>query len=257
MKNLLLALAAVAPLWAQADRAAPRTDPNSQLAHQQLLAKTKGGPHRCLFRRRLHHAAVGSDRLSAVAGKLEEEFLRLERRRFWLGRGPRPECPLAPGERRVGWRQPESDRAACRHEQRGQQGACEWNRRGCGRCDQGPCRSGAGNAVEGPRRNDHPDGNFPAQRQHGRDAGNQCASMPTWRRWRMAGRSAIWTSTANWRTRDGKLHEGMMNADKLHPAIAGYQVWADALKPILTELLGPPAKEDYAPAPTGDPSARR
>jgi lysophospholipase L1-like esterase len=56
---------------------------------------------------------------------------------------------------------------------------------------------------------------------------------------------------------NGKLHEGMMNADKLHPAIDGYQVWADALKPILTELLGPPAKEDNAPAPTGDPSARR
>ena len=57
---------------------------------------------------------------------------------------------------------------------------------------------------------------------------------------------------------DGKLFEGMMNAnDKLHPALKGYQVWADALKPLFTELLGPPAKEDHAPPPTGDPSARR
>jgi lysophospholipase L1-like esterase len=56
---------------------------------------------------------------------------------------------------------------------------------------------------------------------------------------------------------DGKLNEGIMNSDKLHPSIAGYQVWADALRPIFTELLGPRAKEDYAPAPTGDPSARR
>jgi lysophospholipase L1-like esterase len=55
----------------------------------------------------------------------------------------------------------------------------------------------------------------------------------------------------------GRLHEGMMNADHLHPTAKGYQVWADALKPVLTELLGPPAKEDHAPAPTGDPSARR
>jgi hypothetical protein len=48
----------------------------------------------------------------------------------------------------------------------------------------------------------------------------------------------------------------MMNAgDKLHPMLNGYQVWADALKPVLTELLGPPGKEDLAPAPTGDPSA--
>ena len=57
---------------------------------------------------------------------------------------------------------------------------------------------------------------------------------------------------------DGHLFEGMMNArDKLHPDLKGYQVWADALKPLLTELLGPPAKEDHAPPPTGDPSARR
>lgn len=58
--------------------------------------------------------------------------------------------------------------------------------------------------------------------------------------------------------RDGRLHDGMMSArDKLHPTVKGYQVWADGLKPLLTELLGPPAKEDHAPSPTGDPSARR
>jgi lysophospholipase L1-like esterase len=57
---------------------------------------------------------------------------------------------------------------------------------------------------------------------------------------------------------DGKLFDGMMNArDKLHPTLEGYQVWADALKPIFTALLGPPAKVDHAPPPTGDPSARR
>lgn len=55
----------------------------------------------------------------------------------------------------------------------------------------------------------------------------------------------------------GRLFEGMMNPDKLHPAVKGYQVWADALKPIFTELLGPPAKEDHAPPPTGDPSASK
>jgi len=44
--------------------------------------------------------------------------------------------------------------------------------------------------------------------------------------------------------------------DKLHPTLKGYQVWADGLKPIFTELLGPPAKTDHAPAPTGDPSAK-
>ncbi len=56
---------------------------------------------------------------------------------------------------------------------------------------------------------------------------------------------------------DDVLFEGMMSErDKLHPTLKGYQVWADALKPILTELLGPPAATDHAPPPTGDPSAR-
>jgi lysophospholipase L1-like esterase len=54
----------------------------------------------------------------------------------------------------------------------------------------------------------------------------------------------------------GVLYEGMMDPDKLHPAVKGYQVWADALKPIFHELLGPRAKEDHAPPPTGNPAAR-
>ena len=40
--------------------------------------------------------------------------------------------------------------------------------------------------------------------------------------------------------KDGVLHAGMMG-DGLHPTPQGYQVWADALKPILTEWLGAPA----------------
>ena len=55
----------------------------------------------------------------------------------------------------------------------------------------------------------------------------------------------------------GRLFDGMMHArDKLHPTLKAYQVWADALKPIFTELLGPPAATDHAPPPSGDPSAR-
>jgi lysophospholipase L1-like esterase len=55
--------------------------------------------------------------------------------------------------------------------------------------------------------------------------------------------------------KDGKLFEGM-SKDKLHPSLKGYQIWADGLKPIFTEILGPPASTDHAPPPTGDPSAR-
>jgi lysophospholipase L1-like esterase len=57
---------------------------------------------------------------------------------------------------------------------------------------------------------------------------------------------------------DGVLFDGMMNArDRLHPTVKGYQQWADALKPLLTELLGPPAADDHAPPATGDPAAKR
>jgi lysophospholipase L1-like esterase len=57
---------------------------------------------------------------------------------------------------------------------------------------------------------------------------------------------------------DGRLLDGMMNAkDKLHPTVKAYQVWADALQPVLTELLGPRAAVDHAPPPTGDPGASR
>ncbi len=55
---------------------------------------------------------------------------------------------------------------------------------------------------------------------------------------------------------DGTLRPGMMDADRLHPALPAYQVWADALKPIFTGILGPPASADHAPAATGDPRAR-
>jgi lysophospholipase L1-like esterase len=53
---------------------------------------------------------------------------------------------------------------------------------------------------------------------------------------------------------NGRLYEGM-TMDHLHPTLKGYQIWADALKPIFTEWLGPPAATDEAPPPTGDPSA--
>jgi lysophospholipase L1-like esterase len=56
--------------------------------------------------------------------------------------------------------------------------------------------------------------------------------------------------------RDGRLFDGV-TVDGLHPSVQGYQIWADALKPIFSELLGPPATIDRAPPPTGDPSRRR
>jgi lysophospholipase L1-like esterase len=53
---------------------------------------------------------------------------------------------------------------------------------------------------------------------------------------------------------DGLLFE-TMSSDGLHLSRAGYEVWANALTPVLTELLGPRAGDDQAPAPTGNPAA--
>lgn len=55
----------------------------------------------------------------------------------------------------------------------------------------------------------------------------------------------------------GKLLPGMTDPDQLHLALPAYEAWAAALRPILTEWLGPPAAVDRAPPPTGDPSAMR
>ncbi len=55
--------------------------------------------------------------------------------------------------------------------------------------------------------------------------------------------------------KEGKLFEGI-SKDKLHPTLKGYQIWADGLKPIFTDILGPPAITDHAPPPTGDPRAK-
>lgn len=55
---------------------------------------------------------------------------------------------------------------------------------------------------------------------------------------------------------NGRLFDGL-TVDQLHLSAKGYEIWAEALKPVLTELLGPPAATDTAPPPTGDPSAKR
>ncbi len=56
----------------------------------------------------------------------------------------------------------------------------------------------------------------------------------------------------------GRLFDGMMNAtDKLHPTVKAYQVWANAVTPVLTELLGSRAAVDHAPPPTSDPAAQK
>jgi GH35 family endo-1,4-beta-xylanase/lysophospholipase L1-like esterase len=54
---------------------------------------------------------------------------------------------------------------------------------------------------------------------------------------------------------DGSFHPGV-SSDGLHLEVKGYDAWAAALRPILTELLGPPSETDHGPPATGNPSAR-
>lgn len=56
--------------------------------------------------------------------------------------------------------------------------------------------------------------------------------------------------------RDGKLSTGL-TVDGLHLSLEGYQIWADALTPLLEKHLGPKSSTDLAPPPTGDPKAMR
>jgi lysophospholipase L1-like esterase len=257
MRIALLTVAALAPLWAQADRPVPRSDPNSQLAHQQLLAKTKAGRIDVYFEgdsivRRWGatdypqllenwkanffgwNAADfgwGADRVENILWRLENGELD--------GVNPKVIVLLA-GTNNVGNRAPPGGiDAAVGDVTRGIEAVVR------------VMRAKAPDAVIiltaiFPR-NDNMDV-MP-------EIDGINANLA-----KMADGRAIRYLNVNGQLADadGKLHEGMMNArDKLHPTAQGYQVWADALKPLLTELLGPPAKEDRAPAPTGDPSARQ
>jgi cephalosporin-C deacetylase-like acetyl esterase/lysophospholipase L1-like esterase len=51
---------------------------------------------------------------------------------------------------------------------------------------------------------------------------------------------------------NGKLFDGVTE-DGLHLSVEGYQVWADALAPLLSKWLGPRADVDKAPPATGPP----
>jgi lysophospholipase L1-like esterase len=51
---------------------------------------------------------------------------------------------------------------------------------------------------------------------------------------------------------EGRFRDGM-SSDGIHLEKPGYEVWASALKPLLTEILGPPSADDLAPPATGIP----
>jgi lysophospholipase L1-like esterase len=256
MRIWLLAFACASLIWAQADQPAPRTDWNSQLAHKQLLAKSKAGRidvyfegdsitrrwgatdypqlldnwKKNFFGWNAADFGWGADRIENILWRLENGELD--------GVNPKVIVLLA-GTNNIGNQVPGG----------GIDGAVDGITRGILAIVR-VMRAKAPHAViilTGilPR-NDNMDVLPVIDRINA-----NLSKIADGRKLRYL------TVNDQLADSDGKLREGMMNSDKLHPAVQGYQVWANALKPVLTELLGPPGKEDLAPPPTGDPSAVR
>ena len=256
MKIVLAVLASAGLLAAQADQPAPRTDKNSQLAHEQLLAKAKQGRIDVYFEgdsitrrwgatdyplllenwnKNFHgwNAADfgwGADRIENILWRLENGELD----------GIKPKViVLLAGTNNVGSRIPAAGAASVVDNVTGGLQAVL-------RVMQSKAPDATIILTAIFPRNDNMDVMPVIDRIN-----SNLATMADGKKIRYLNVNAQLAGPG------GKLHEGMMNADKLHPAVQGYQVWADALKPLLTELLGPPAAEDHAPPPTGDPSARK
>jgi lysophospholipase L1-like esterase len=239
-----------------ADRPAPRTDRNSQIAHEQLLAKAKQGGIDVYFEGDSITRRWGATDYPELLENWKKNFFgwnaadfgwgadRVENILWRLENGeldsvsPKVIVLLA-GTNNVGNRVPiEGVESAAANVTRGLEAVVRVMR------------------AKAPRATIILMGIFPRN--------DNLAVMPEIERInanlaRMADGGKIRYLNVNDQLadRNGKLHDGMMNdRDKLHPLLMGYQVWADALRPMLTELLGPPATEDHAPPPTGDPARR-
>jgi lysophospholipase L1-like esterase len=239
-----------------ADKPTPRTDPNSMLAHQQLLAKRTQGKIDVYFEGNSITRRWGATDYPQFLANWRENFTgwnaadfgwgadRIEHILWRLENGeldgvnPKVIVVLA-GTNNIG-RVPGGEEKIA-DITRGLRALVDL------------CRRKAPNAtivLTGifPR-NDNPAASAEINREIARINENLA---------RMADGKSVRYVNVNDKLADanGTLHEGMM-VDGLHPSLKGYQIWADALKPILREVLGPAAAVDRAPPPTGDPSARR
>ena len=257
MRALPAGLLAASLLWAQADRPAPRTDTNSRIAHEELLAKARQGRIDVYFEGDSITRRWGATDYPELLENWKKNFFGWNAADFGWG---------ADRVENVLWRLENG-------ELDGVNPKVIILLAGTNNIGNQVLTEGAPALVENVTRgleavlrvmqSKAPDaviilmGIFPRN--------DNMAVMPeidavNANLARMADGRRIRYLNINGRLADadGTLRDGMMNAkDKLHPTVQGYQVWADALKPLLTGLLGPPAKEDHAPPPTGDPSARR
>jgi lysophospholipase L1-like esterase len=240
-------------VFAQADRAAPRSDRNSQIAHEQLLDKARRGRIDVYFAGDSITRRWGATDYPELLANWRSNFFGWNAANFGWGadtiqnilwrleNGELDEVHpkvivLLGGTNNVGRATPpDNDQARIDDISRGIKAVLDVMR------SKAPNATIVLTAI------------FPRN--------DNMAVMPT-----INGINARIAAFANGKTirflnisdrladSDGRLRDGMMH-DGLHPTVRGYQIWADALKPVLTELLGSPAAEDLAPPPTGDPSA--
>ena len=206
-----------------------------------------------LFCRRLHHTPLAGHGLSPIRGELEREFLWLECRRLWLGGRHHPKHPVANAARRIGRVDPKVIVLLAGTNNMGSTPASD--------AKISDITKGIKALLDvmrekAPKATIIVMGILPRN-----DGADPTAVMPSINRIneniaKFADGKTIRYLNINDKLadKDGRLIQGM-SVDRLHLTAKGYQVWADALKPLFVELLGPAAKEDHAPPPTGDPSA--
>ena len=250
------AIAPVPSSPGRADRPAPRTDANSMLAHQQLLAKRTQGKIDLYFEGNSITRRWGATDYPNFLANWKSNFFgwnaadfgwgadRVENMLWRLENGeldgvnPKAIVILA-GTNNIG------------REPGGEEQIADITRGIRALVDL--CRAKAPNAVIVLTgifpRNDNPATMVEINREIARINAN-IARMADGKTVRFVDVSAKLADG------NGKLFDGMM-MDGLHPTVKGYQIWADALKPILRDVLGAPASTDQAPPPTGDPSAKK
>ncbi len=172
-----------------------RRDPNSRMAHRQLIAKTKQGTIDIYFEGDSITRRWGATDYPRLLAHWRTTIPRLERGQLRLGRRHHAQHPLAPAERRARRRLTEGRRAPGRHEQSALErpGRRRGGRRRRRR-DQGDRRHVPG---EGSRGDDRADGTLPAPPEQGPGPGHRKNQRSSWRGWPTGRRSASSTSTTS------------------------------------------------------------
>jgi lysophospholipase L1-like esterase len=236
--------AAVAP-----DRAFPRTDPNSHLAHQELLAKRGAGTIDVFFIGDSITRRWGALDYPELLAHWNSSFHGWNAANFGWG-GDRTENIL--------WRLENGELKGVDPEVIVVQAGTNNIGGQAGGPDRADAIAAGVEAIVASCREQAPEaviiltGIFPrSEPAVAREIGRINRSLE-----RYALEQGLRFIDINEQLGEDGLLRPEMSGDGLHLSLAGYEVWAEALKPLFTEILGSPAETDLAPPPTGNPAAR-